>query len=220
MANLEQAPVRLWSDFDGTAVKHYPMRNARNWGKYPLPLMPGYIEFLRGFVDAGGEIGGIITARASWRKMVTARSLRKLELLEHFAGHPGTTHHLGSDRLKASFMVLKAATAEPAESLIDDKPEKVGVEIARVMSRDDNNAVVTLGVVPGAKQQSRISDFGDVMSETAESMSFTNGSGTVETVQANFGNSTLHVVALSEYSYQGGQEFHQVVLKNKVSNLS
>jgi hypothetical protein len=119
----ERAKPKLWSDFDGTAVGLVPKTNWRNWSKYPLPGIEGYIDFLRGVQNGGVEIAGIVSRRPNIapRRIATARSIIRLGMDQYFPGR----HQVvlaGSEYAKAE--VVAKASQEGQVGMIDDKPHK------------------------------------------------------------------------------------------------
>lgn len=125
MANPKSPEV--WSDFDGTAVGLVPKHDPRNWAKYWLKMVDGYIDFLDGVREGGVEVAGVVSRRPKvGRSLVTARSIVKLGMDTHF---PGPNHVVlaGSETRKAQHLVDRAADHDVG--MIDDKPHRLGPEM-------------------------------------------------------------------------------------------
>ncbi len=112
--------AQVWSDFDGTAVTLARRISVHNALKYPLRLMPGYLDFLEGLRLGGAEIAGVISRRPDIRprRFVTARSVARLGMVTYF---PETKNLVlaGSERAKANHL-LNQDNDKPL-GLIDDK---------------------------------------------------------------------------------------------------
>ena len=139
-------PALLNSDCDGTAVEKFPLWHPRNALKYPLPAREGYLDFLRGFQSAGGEIGKLITVRPEWlRSWVTTRTIGRTGLSEFF--DPRDVVYTNNDERDKARCAMNGFLRPIA--FIDDKPHKVGLEIAHELSgRDIGAQRITLGVAP------------------------------------------------------------------------
>lgn len=146
----ELAP-ELWSDFDGTAVVKKGKFNRHNWRKYPLPLIPGYVDFMRGIQSHDLQVAGIVSRRPdmSQRRRVTARSIAELGLDEFFAS-PEQIVLKGSEEAKGHF-VLERSRKKPV-ALIDDRPDKFGTVVLDALSdpeaqTNEDGHTIVVGVV-------------------------------------------------------------------------
>lgn len=220
---------RIWSDFDGTAVAKAYLLDPRNLTKYPLPEMEGYADFLRGAQlkdDIDGaqdriEIAGIVTKRPDIfiRRMVTARSVAKLGLKEFFPDHSQLIH-TGHERLKATHLIHESETARIG--MIEDRPQKLGAEILKIMAAQSTNEeverLIVLGVVSGDKSAA----YNDTLVNNAKSLY---GDAEISEFdyraddnlmnighRIRFGKSVLEVVPLAQYSQSSGAHFSRHLL--------
>jgi len=149
---------RLWSDFDGTAVELVTWRNPRNWAKYPLSGIAGYIDFLRGVKSEGVDIGGIVTARPNnfQRRRVTARSIVKLGYGDFF--NTDNTRLSGSHAAKASFLIDESGQAPVG--MIEDLPQHlIPTLLKTILLREDSPRYpLTLGIVDTGHNDSYLED--------------------------------------------------------------
>ena len=195
----------MWSDFDGTAVELAGKMDPRNWLKYPLPMIPGYTDFLDGVEEGEVDIAGVVSRRPNiWpRRVVTERSIAQLGLSEYFEG--SHIHLAGSEIKKAGIVVARSIYADVG--LVDDKPHRVGVEMIRVLEQFGLPAVVKLGAVAHAGRTAYL----DELKYRAEFA----GAAVDESHDGQFniavGESTLRVVELEPYSFEAGQQFAEVI---------
>lgn len=154
----EPAPV-LWSDLDGTAVVKKGKFNKHNWRKYPLPLIPGYVDFMRGVQAQDLHVAGLVSRRPDMaqRRRVTARTIAELGLDEFF-DLPEQVKLTGSEKAKGLF-VLERSRQTPV-ALVDDQPHKFGKVLLNALSdpeaqtHEDGHTIV-LGVVQHKRSQDR-----------------------------------------------------------------
>lgn len=205
------------SDFDGTAVEIVPKWNPRNWTKYPLKMVPGYADFIRGAIDGGLENGGIVSRRAEWaRKGVTDRTIRQLGLTSFF-GDSKMVYLAGSETTKAKAVVYRASKV--AVGVIDDKPHKIGVELVReltertVYNRRRYNPIV-LGVVNHTSSEEYTDRLQVALGEVDGVCIDTDVAGDTFTVygpRLEAAQFMLRVVQLGPYTLEAGQRFAQCV---------
>lgn len=204
----------LWSDFDGTAVGIKGKIDPRNWTKYPLPVIDGYADFLKGFGDYGGRIAGIVSRRPDIapRRLATHRSIAKLGLQAYF-GDPSKVLLTGSETTKAAHVLGEAAHARVG--LIDDKPHRVGAEMIESLSANHSteSTHITLGAVRHDKQE----EYMDRLLSFAEQHPSV---GSIEEWKGGprydiiVGESRLCLVGLKPYSRTAGQVFVEDVIYN------
>lgn len=208
----ELAP-KLLSDFDGTAVRKYGYTNWRNWGKYPLPGIPGYLDFLAGVQEEGVDFEGVVTIRKEfWRQGVTNRSLRKLGYTGVIS--PDMVAYAGTEEAKGRVVVNQSR--ETTVGMIDDKPHKLGIamlDAVEASSRLSTYHPVLLGVV----SHERSADHIERLVELAEgsegdlpvSIGTSSPSRAWEDLAITKGPFTMHVRQLDPYSQAEGQQFGQ-----------
>jgi hypothetical protein len=204
--------AELWSDFDGTAVEHFGLLDSRNWLKSDLPLMPGYLDFLRAVRAEGVEIGGIITRRAElFRGSATMKSIVEHGLGEFF-GEEGQVHHVGSEKRKAQFIehMSRGATI----GWLEDKPHKAGkilVPQLQISARDRGPyRNIVLGVAPHPHARNRMARLAnDIEGFRPEIIIKKRTDGSLNVAGWAFG---LRVVPIDSYSGETGREFAQTVL--------
>jgi len=163
---MTEQPPELWSDFDGTAVKKYSIKNPARWLqnslKYPLPGLHGYAEFLAG-VEAGGvAIGGVVSKRPDIfpRRWVTALSISQLGLKEFF-GRDGQVILAGRESAKGRFVASR--TRESVVGVIDDQPQNFVPALVDGLLAEANNGaefgVAVVGVVDHPRSRERIEGY-------------------------------------------------------------
>ena len=217
MSKRESLPPALWSDFDGTAVKKYAIGHPFNASKYPLPIMPGYVDFLDGFSDGGGIVRGVLTRRGNIRRPATMRSLQKLGLESRLMAFPGNVIHFNSDRGKAAHVLNDAdhGTPRSSVSLIEDKPDVVGMEMIDLLKTDEagwiNEAFVTIGAVNTVSQAKRIDNF---ESQANHVDGVTVNRVDESTLAVTVGSSVVYTTALRPYTFEEGQNFATLVQAN------
>jgi hypothetical protein len=206
----------LWSDFDGTAVGLASKFDPRNWAKYPLPLMAGYPDFLRGVMEEGVTIGGTVSRRPNIapRRYVTRRSIVELGLAEFFT----TAEHviLAGSELAKAIVVARQSKGERVVGLLDDKPHRVGTELVRLARKEIVPAkkyVRSFDVVVGAVSCAKRAEYNERLFDYAlatEACNVSNPNGDDLQIEAN--GSRLRVVCLEPYSYEAGQSFARQLL--------
>lgn len=129
----EIARPRLLSDFDGTALETVPKTNPRNWTKYPLAMVNGYLHFLGGVQSAGVEVASIVSRRPNIlpRKLATMRSVGKLGMREFFQDDKQIVL-AGSEKKKAQVVAREADSA--TVGFVDDKPNVFGIALINALN--------------------------------------------------------------------------------------
>ena len=206
MSELLPRP-QVWSDFDGTAVELTGAINPRNWLKYPLDLMHGYPDFLRGVQDEGVEVAGIVSRRPELRRWVTNRSIKVLGLDEFF-WHPDQINLVGSERKKGQFVVEKSQLAPVG--MLEDKPHKIGAVLLKELIKNPEEQSVVLGVPPNIEAYESVGRLVKE-AETAGAKIIRNSDGTINIAGESF---RLGVVLLQHYSKDAGKDFAQRVLSS------
>lgn len=212
---MSELTPKLWSDFDGTAVRLARGYDPRNWAKYPLPVMEGYPDFLGGVQSKGVEIGGVVSRRPNIfvRRLATVKSIENLDLLDFFMGKQVALE--GSEEAKGKFVARQSR--QTVVGMLEDKPHRHGVALMSALGENDRIPDVPphpilIGVVNHARSGEYIDRLaehaGDALSDlsadvTASGNEITNGF-TVRT-----GSLNMHVVQLEPYSEAAGQEFGQ-----------
>lgn len=202
----KRAPT-LWSDFDGTAVKKYGSRNPLNWTKYPLPALPGYLDFMRGVQHTGVALGGVVTIRKEFfRRHLTELSIRKLG----YGGIilPSSVEYAGSEKGKGRFVAEQSRKG--VVGMIDDKPHWVGKVILEALVEGNTYNPIILGAVGHAHTEHYMERLCDV-ARSLELLVHETNSGEPETPGLGFtasnGQQTLQVVQIGAYSVEAGQAF-------------
>lgn len=204
---MSEPEARLISDFDGTAVAIMSKFDPRNWMKYPLPVIEGYLDFLRGAHLGGVEIAAIASRRPDIlpRRIATARSVAKLGMDAYFGEGRGRVVLAGSERSKAEFVLAKSIGVPTG--MIDDKPHRIGAELVEGMRRlsetpEVEERRILLGVVNHTRSEAYIRRFAsDVQQSGGEVLDTDSG------VRVVVAEHTLDVVLLEPYSQQAGQQF-------------
>lgn len=196
----------LWSDFDGTAVGIKGKTDPRNWAKYPLPILPGYTNFLDGVRSSGVDIAGVVSRRPDIypRRYVTQRSITRLGLQGYFGD--GEVILAGSERQKAQHVVDRVGEARVG--LIDDKPHRVGVELVHALSETAITGSLTLGVVKHDKSIGYVQRLREVVDgiDGVEVDTALDGRFDIAV-----GDATLRVVEMMPYSVEAGQHFAEKI---------
>lgn len=206
----EPREAELWSDMDGTGVELMPKRDPRNWAKYPLRMIDGYIDFLRGVQQGGVEIAGIVSRRPAYlRKWVTARSIAKLGLDEMFPGE----HQVvlaGSESRKAQHLVDRSR--DHVVGMIDDKPHRLGEELLNLLAPIEPSEVVldtpgrhqlVLGAVDHPKADEYMDRLGDHVAARTDVGHAVNEQG----LHIRGGAFDLLVVQVQPYCVEAGLAF-------------
>jgi hypothetical protein len=202
-------PPRVWSDFDGTGVEIVAKTNPRNWSKYPLQAIDGYIDFLKGVRDGGVEIAGIISRRPAIRKWVTARSIAKLGMDEVFPGvHPFVL--AGSEDRKADFLANQSRYG--VVGMIDDKPHKFGASLLKSLAEaqgqtNGDKQLIVLGAIDHSKKHEYLDRLADIVDEGNVGHLIEAGSG----FYINGTNFGVKVVPLEPYSAETGEAFAGII---------
>lgn len=206
-----KVPRRLWSDFDGTAVSIVRKTNPRNWSKYPLPIIEGYLDFLKGAQDSGIEVAGIVSRRPDIlpRRLVTARSVAQLGMSQFF---PAEKHIVltGSEYAKAGF-VAKDAMLFGRVGMIDDKPHKFGAAFAEYMLSDDirHAATLVLGAVHTPSREEHLEKLA-AWATNVNGVEVTSGTQDLY-IGHHEGRFGIRVIPLEPYSETSGQAFGQAL---------
>lgn len=213
MIELPPTPKFL-SDFDGTAVRKYGYKNPRNWLKYPLPRISGYLEFLGGVQEADIDFEGVVTVRKEfWRRRFTNRSLRKLG----YTGviNPSMINYAGTEEAKGRFVAEKTEAA--AVGMIDDKPHKIGMAVLDAVEKSPGgyHHPLLLGVVAHDQSAEHINEFMELAEDsqgdlpvTVDPIGMLAGDGFTITK----GPLTMHVVQLEPYSNAEGVQFGETLV--------
>lgn len=206
---------RLWSDFDGTAVELVRKTNPRNWTKFPLAAMAGYLEFLAGVQSSGIEIAGVVTRRPDIfvRRMATARSIKKLGFSEFFTD-PAQIIHAGSEIAKGRFIAEQSR--KTTVGMLEDKPHKLAPVILGALTEplqhpDRSHHSIVIGVVShkhSMEYMERLKVATKSVLRGAISITETDDEGAAGLSVA--GESfRLNVIQLPGYSHTAGQDFGQ-----------
>lgn len=209
---------KLWSDFDGTAVEIVSKANPRNWSKYPLKGLDGYVEFLRGVQDGGVDFAGIVSRRPNIapRRLATKLSVAKLGIDEFFRGEQQVVL-TGNEHKKGTFVADQAA--DRVVGIIDDKPHKIGVAILNALKRP---SVFRSTVVVGAVNHSKTQMYVEGLANAAvqhKTDALAAGVPAIDVEDRTDGgliltgsNFDIHVVPVEPYSAEAGQAFAQTML--------
>ncbi len=201
----------LWSDFDGTAVALVRKTNPRNWIKYPLPALTGYLDFLKGVQSTGIEIGGIVSRRPDIypRRWATMRSIARLGMASYFGKQVVLT---GSETAKGQFVVERSR--QTTVGIIEDKPHRLIEVLLSMLSEPEQplNSIL-LGIVSHARSQEyleRSLEIAEARTSGVLSVNqFADGSIPASTTSFSLKADAidLHVVPLGSYSESAGREF-------------
>jgi hypothetical protein len=210
---MSEFTPRLWSDFDGTAVRKFGTSDPRNWTKYPLPGIPDYLEFIKGVQSAGVEFAGVVTKRKRVvRQLVTNMSLNQLGYSDIIK--PNMVEYAGTEERKGYFIALKST--EGAVGMIDDKPHKLGIAILEALAlplratRDPSINPILLGVVP---QFDKSQEYIEKLAEQAVTVPIDGlqvietGSNGIAGLAIRAENLVLDVIQLAPYSQIEGKDF-------------
>ena len=194
---------RLWSDFDGTVVELARWYNYRNWTKYPLAGIAGYIDFLRGAQSQDVDISGIVSARPNnfQRRRATRRTIADLGLDEFFDDY--NTLLKGSHGAKAE--VIARESEKVPVGMLEDLPEKLLPPLVRAMilRKDRHTYPVTLGIVNSAANTPYIHQSLEVFGQ-APDFDITATEGYYAVTGQDF---SLRFVPIDTYSTQSGVDF-------------
>lgn len=212
----EKLKPELWSDFDGTAVEIVSKANPRNWSKYPLAAIEGYLDFLKGVRGGGVAMAGIVSRRPNIlpRRVVTARSVAQLGIDAYFS-NKGQIVLAGSEEAKAE--VIVDASSRVVVGMIDDKPHKLGESLLGALRADYRGGVTGKEIVLGAVAHKRTAEHMEAFAEFADKWSATVHSGAEVTTEpgavhvVDKNSFALHVVQIDPYSCEAGQEFAEVL---------
>lgn len=219
----------FWSDFDGTAVAIASKADPRNWSKYPLRGLDGYVDFLEGVASTGAHFDGVVSRRPNIlpRRLATHRSISKIGM-GHLIEKPATVVLTGSEAAKAQLIATQSQ--ERTIGLIDDKPHRVGVELLKILNKGVDEQpvrpVVVIGAVnrPGSRESIyRLEDFAhrlnrdydsqdDVKFFTEDSYFGTNLLLPHRTLGYENTSFRLDVFSLAPYSHEAGVEFGEYLL--------
>ncbi len=208
MSEREPKPKFL-SDFDGTAVRKYGYTNWRNWGKYPLPGIPGYLDFINGVLQEDVEFGGVVTIRGRMRRsLVTRLSLWRLGYRGTIS--PDMVRYTGKEEAKGRFIAEQARRT--TVGMIDDKPHKLGGAILDAVegsSRSGTHHPLLLGVVSHERSLEHMQELLDRAEGDSEVSVDAPAFWTGEDFTVTKGPLAMHVTQLGPYSEASGQEFAQ-----------
>lgn len=202
---------RLWSDFDGTAVRIVSKINPCNWLKYPLPAIEGYADFLRGVRSTDVEIAGIVSRRPdiAVRRMATARSIAKLGFSEFFP-YPDQIVHKGSEKAKGRFVAEQSRAT--AVGMLEDKPHKLGVAVLLgvLLEHAQRPESATYNpILLGAVNHGRSQEYIERLAAVADAL--VGNSIAVSEVEDGLSikadGFSMDVVRLQPFSQSAGQEF-------------
>ncbi len=215
MAKETLSPI-LHSDFDGTAVETAPGLRERAL-KYPLAGIPGYRDFIRG-VEAGGvTIGNIVSRRPDdplgQRRSATTKSVKDIGMHDVFNAPPrillegSILKWWQSEARKAQYVAGFAL--ERVVGMVDDKPHRVGIELARVLAASRvNRHPVVLGVVSHDKTDEYMDRFRD---EVTEDFAVRRSDLQPDGISVSAGSSGLDVVRLEPYAHDTGRDFAEAL---------
>lgn len=219
LAMAENLRPVIHFDFDGTIVQTAPKYSLRNFRKYPLQPMPGFLDFFSGLHvedDEGDpliEIGSIISRRPNinQRRIVTRRSLQDCQLSGEF--YDKYVCLQGSEEDKAKRVVADAATTKEklgrVVGMIEDKPHTLGLEIVNhILGNGEVYEPIVIGVVNHPEAGSRIerleksviAQFGGKVTVDRENVG-------VQFINHENGSFSLDVVQLGDYSEIAGSRF-------------
>ena len=203
MSKLSTRKPIFHSDFDGTAVEVLPWTNPRNWSKYPLKGVPGYLDFILGVEDSGVEVGSIVSRRPDIapRRWATDASLR--DVASRQFERPGQVLLMGSEEKKAGRIASEAH--KRVVGFIDDKPHKAGIEIARSLDKFDvMPRRVVMGAVQHAKSWNNMEQLRTFAGNDGFEIQELTISGGFSITNGNF---VLEAIQLPGYSRDAGQTF-------------
>ena len=218
---MAKTTPRLWSDFDGTAVALAKKTQPRNWSKYPLAGLEGYVDFLRGVSSTGVEVAGIVSRRPDIfvRRMATARSIATLGYGEFFTDTSKIVH-AGSEQAKGGFIAEQSR--EATVGILEDKPHKLGAVPLGVLQGSDFPTLPHHPVVLGVVAHPRSQEYIERLTEGTRSAVIGSrgrldiqqtGTGATASLSMRSESVSLDVVQLQPYSEQAGQEFGALLLK-------
>jgi len=209
MGEIASAP-RLWSDFDGTAVEIVSKANPRNWSKYPLKSVPGYVDFLRGVRRGGVEVAGAVSVRPDImpRRWATSRSVATLGLTEFF-GNSAQLVLTGNEKDKAQHLVTESLGGRVG--MIDDKPHRIGLALLDALSKREQSQqrVIVLGVVAHQRSQEYLDRFVTEAATQTEDLLMVEPD--CRTVSVHGLSYMLQVTSLEPYSEIAGTAFAQQI---------
>lgn len=210
---------RLWSDFDGTAVSVARKTDPRNWSKYPLRGLAGYVDFLRGVQAGGVEVAGIVSRRPNIfiRRIATGRSILKTGCAEFFTDKSQVVH-AGSEMAKGRFVVEQSRAS--TIGMLEDKPHKLGAVILGAMLETTQHPEtpqypIVLGVVDHRHSQKYIERLTNAAAKLSTNDCVIRDIGDDVVVETETG--VLHVTRLEPYSQQAGEAFAQKLLHLRTS---
>lgn len=168
MENIERSAAELWSDFDGTGIHLMKKHDPRNWTKYPVRMIDGYLEFLEGVQRGGVEVAGIVSRRGRVRSGVTQRSIAQLGM-SGFFGQPGQVVLAGSETAKAQH-VANRARLRPV-GVLEDKPHNLGLELTKIIGSWHEGGPrlgITLGAIDHPKRDEYLDRLATLATATAQ----------------------------------------------------
>lgn len=199
---------RVWTDFDGTAVALAPKISLRNALKYPLDVMPGYIEFLRGVQLGGADVAGIISRRPDIapRRWATQRSIAKLGLAKHLGEHKQMVL-AGSEKAKGLVLVEQSKQGQIA--MVEDKPHKLGsvlvdslIQVAE--KADEFHSSIVLGAVAHPRTNEYMDRFYAYVAELKDVDVYDTSD---HSFAIDGGNFYIEALPLEPYSLEAGLSF-------------
>lgn len=199
--DIKSQRPKLWSDFDGTAVVGAPALSPRNIVKYPLSVMPGYVDFLKSIQKQGLDVGGVVTRRPNlWaRRAATGRTMRSHGLGLIFGS---SVVHAGSERAKARFVVEQSRSRTIV--MLEDRPQYLGFELVQILGqsaetdRQSSWHPIVLGIAPNKHSDKRIQRLVDRLHKQDSSVLIKRVDK--RTIVISAGPSTLHIMRLRDYS--------------------
>lgn len=202
----------LWSDFDGTAVEKLPKYNPRNWSKYPLKPLDGFVAFLGGARKVGVEFGGFVSRRPdiALRHWATRESLIDIGLRHLVADEQMI--HTGSEEAKA-LRIVQESQRGPI-GFLEDRPHRLVPHMLSALAEQDfadtRPNPITLGVVEHdntARYIEQIADYAQATTGITGVEGSHHKDRWLSIHQAGTYIPLVTVVAVGPYSFQGGEKF-------------
>lgn len=207
---MTENKLNVWSDFDGTAVELVNRLNPRHYTTYPLAIIDGYKNFLHGIREGGGEVAGIVSARAdrSYRRWATVSSITKLGLTEFFRDQSKQMFLAGNEQRKADFIITQAR--RETIGFVDDRPHCIGTSLLNnlVLSQDkaaSSQVKILLGMTKHSKSDEYQERYFEEVNKLSNYSTSIESSSEALTIRGE--SFVISSVALSSYSTDTGKDF-------------
>ena len=221
---MSEKPIKLLSDFDGTAVDSYKRNFWERCIKFGFPMIDGYGDFLDGAKSEGAEISALVTRRPNIApvRCITEKSIASLGLNGYFS-EEGSVIYAGSESKKAQYTVDQSV--ESNVGIVDNKILKMGREILHILASEserekvDKRFIALGGVRHGRSGEDffQFRDYAEGLAKASKGFSIKEfdyqASDSLSNVgyEIKIGRATLEVVHLANYSTDSGQAFTKMI---------